>query len=72
MLELSQLEVPLTKFRSYRLTRSSDTMKIRFSQFGEVKVDHNIHSLDIDSSCEKVCEGHNSPSFTYTFSVAKG
>lgn len=42
------------KLHPHRLTGSSNTMKVRFSQFGEVKVDNNIHSLDINSSCEKV------------------
>lgn len=39
-------------------------MKVRFAQFGEVKVDDNIHSLYIDSSCEKVWKRRG---FTITY-----
>lgn len=54
----------------HTLTRSSNTMKVRFSQFGEVKVDNNIHSLDIDSSCEKIWERHTLSQLP-AFSVAQ-
>lgn len=36
------------------LTRSTDAMKVRFSQLRKIKIDHNIHSLNVDSSCEEV------------------
>lgn len=39
------------------LTGSTDAMKVRLSQLGKIKVDHNIHSLNVDSSCEEVCMG---------------
>lgn len=29
-------------------------MKVCFSELGKVKIDHNIHSLNINSSCEEV------------------
>lgn len=37
------------------LTRSTNPMQVRFSQLWKVEIDHNIHSLNINSSCEKVC-----------------
>lgn len=36
------------------LTRSTNAMKVCFSELGKVKIDHNIHSLNINSSCEEV------------------
>lgn len=36
------------------LTRSTNAMKVCFSQLGKIKVDHNIHSLNVNSSCEEV------------------
>ena len=35
-------------------TRSTDTMEIGLSVLREVEVDHNVHSLDIDTSGEDV------------------
>lgn len=37
------------------LTRSTNTMQVGFAQLWKVEIDHNIHSLNINSSCEKVC-----------------
>lgn len=36
------------------LTRSTNAMKVRLSQLGKIKVDHNIHSLNVNSSCEEI------------------
>jgi hypothetical protein len=36
-------------------TRSTNSVKICFSILGEVKVDNNVHSLNIDTSCEDIC-----------------
>lgn len=47
-------KAPMGSESARALTGSPDTMKVRFSQFGEVKVDHDIHSLDIDPPREQV------------------
>lgn len=36
------------------LTGSANAMKVRFTELGEVKIDHDIHSLNVNSSCEEV------------------
>lgn len=36
------------------LTRSTNAMKVCFSQLGKVEIDHNIHSLNVNSSCKEV------------------
>lgn len=39
------------------VTWSTNAVQIRLCIFGEVKVDDYIDSLDVNSSCEKICEG---------------
>jgi len=36
------------------LTRSANAMEVRLPEFGEIEVDHHIHSLYINSSCEEI------------------
>lgn len=36
--------------------RASHSMKVGLWILGEVKIDDNIHCLDVDTSCEKICK----------------
>lgn len=36
------------------LTRSANTVQVRFPKLGEIKIDHHIHSLNVNTSCEKI------------------
>lgn len=38
------------------LTGSTNAMKVCFPKLGKVEVDHNIHSLNVNTSCEEVYE----------------
>lgn len=37
-----------------KLTRSADAMEIRLPEFGKIKVDHHIHSLNVNSSRKQI------------------
>lgn len=39
---------------SLPLTRPANTMKIRLPKFGKIKVDHHIHSLNVNSSRKQI------------------
>lgn len=36
-------------------TRATNAVKIGFRVFGEVEVDDNVHSLNVNAPCEQIC-----------------
>ena len=38
-----------------KATRSADAVKVGLCHLGEVKVDYNVDSLDIDTTSEQIC-----------------
>lgn len=44
-------------------TRSTNSMQVGLSVLGEVEVDDNVHSLNINTSCKDIC-AHKTSSLT--------
>jgi hypothetical protein len=40
-----------------KATRSTDAVEVRFSIFWEVKINHNVHGLNIDTAGKEICVG---------------